>query len=71
MKQKNTDDLQQELMSSFNLNDFLSDNQVYFSNESTLYTKTGDIIFPIFALAVIIWYLVLLIASFNQKKNVP
>lgn len=44
---------------------------VYFSNESTLYTKTGDIIFPILALAVIIWYLVLLIASFNQKKNVP
>ena len=34
MKQKNTDDLQQELMSTFNLNDFLSDNQVYFSNES-------------------------------------
>ena len=44
---------------------------VYFSNESTLYTKTGDIIFPILALAVIIWYLVLLIASFNQKKDVP
>ena len=34
LKQKNTDDLQQELMSSFNLNDFLSDNQVHFSNES-------------------------------------
>ena len=43
---------------------------VYFSNESTLYTKTGDIIFPILALAVIIWYLLLLIISFKQKQKV-
>lgn len=34
MKQKNTDDLQQELMGSLNLNAFLSDNQEHFSTES-------------------------------------
>ena len=34
MKQKNTDDLRQELMSSPNLDDFLTDNQENFNNES-------------------------------------
>lgn len=34
MKQKNTDELQQELMGSLNLNAFLSDNQECFSTES-------------------------------------
>lgn len=34
MKQKNTDDLRQELMRSPNLDDFLSDNQENFNNES-------------------------------------
>ena len=34
MKQKNTDDLQQELMGSLNLDSFLSVNQAHFSNES-------------------------------------
>lgn len=34
MKQKDTDDLQQELMGSLNLNAFLSDNQAHFSTES-------------------------------------
>jgi len=34
MKQKSTDDLQQELMGSLNLNTFLSENQKHFSAES-------------------------------------
>ena len=34
MDKKNTDDLQQELMKSSNLNRFLSENQTQFSNES-------------------------------------
>lgn len=34
IKQKNTDDLQQELMRSSNLNYFLSDNEEHFCNES-------------------------------------
>ncbi|MDD6032749.1 MAG: helix-turn-helix transcriptional regulator [Oscillospiraceae bacterium] len=34
MDKKNTDDLQQELMESSNLNRFLSENQTQFSNES-------------------------------------
>ena len=34
MNQKNTDDLRQELMSSPNLDDFLTDNQENFNNES-------------------------------------
>mgnify|MGYP004573035865 CR=1 FL=1 len=34
MREKDTDDLQQELMDSSNLNEFLSDHQEHFSNES-------------------------------------
>ena len=34
MDRKNTDDLRQELMSSPNLDEFLSDNEKNFSNES-------------------------------------
>lgn len=34
MDNKNTNDLQQKLMSTLNLNDFLSDNQDKFSNET-------------------------------------
>ena len=34
MKQKSTDDLQQELIGSLNLNAFLSENQKHFSTES-------------------------------------
>lgn len=41
---KNTDDLQQELLSSLNLNNFLSENEAHFNNESV-----SDILNRLFA----------------------
>ncbi|MBQ8740580.1 MAG: apolipoprotein N-acyltransferase [Clostridia bacterium] len=40
---------------------------VYFCDKETLYTKTGDILFPICAVVVIIWYIVLLIKYLINK----
>lgn len=42
---------------------------VYCSNETTLYTKSGDILFPICLVIVTVWYLLSVIQYFIKKRD--
>ena len=42
---------------------------VYFKDNQTLYTKTGDVIFPICCATVLIWFIVLLIKHKKSTDN--